>query len=227
MEALPSGEDARDTQSAEAPAAVLVVGWPRPACALRDVATGGRYVGLDPGARATLINREVRAIHRVIVEPRFRGIGLAVRLVCFALAHAETAYMEAIAAMGRVNPFFERAGMTRYDGPPRAEDARLLDALREIGWSPVDLAPSASARARLDALPAATRAWLERELRTWRCHRFFLPRNRRDELALDDCLAAARQRLLARAAYYLHRRPLECVDREDARDAKGCEQVSG
>lgn len=97
-------------------AGIAVVCMPVLACRLRDAATGHRYQRPDAAAAAAALNREMRCVARVIVHPTFRGMGLAVRLVRWALEHAETRYTEALAAMGRANPFFERAGMRAYRG---------------------------------------------------------------------------------------------------------------
>ena len=123
---------------------VLVRSLPALACRLRDVATADRYAHLTQHERGVALNREVRCISRVIIDPRFRGLGLAVRLVQHAVAHPEddhVLFTEALAAMGRVSPFFDRAGMRRFDLPVacRTAHARLLDALASLGLSPHDL----------------------------------------------------------------------------------------
>lgn len=97
------------------PVAVLVESMPTINCQLRDRATGGRYAGMDRSAAIRLLNAEVRCISRVVVDPRWRGLGLAVRLVKHALGTAATRHTEAMAAMGRVHPLFELAGMTRHE----------------------------------------------------------------------------------------------------------------
>jgi N-acetylglutamate synthase-like GNAT family acetyltransferase len=58
----------------------------------------------------------------VIVHPVFRATGLATRLVRRMIAECPTPYIEALATMGWVHPFFDRAGMTRIepDDPDRA-----------------------------------------------------------------------------------------------------------
>ena len=127
------GDPGPGTPSPPAPAvpevaAVLTVSLPHLACRLRSYATRNRYgTHLHPTQRAWLLNREVRCISRVVVDPRFRGLGLAVRLIRHALNHAHVPFVEALAAMGRVNPFFERAGMTRHDPTP-ALSGRCADA---------------------------------------------------------------------------------------------------
>jgi hypothetical protein len=50
----------------------------------------------------------------VIIEPRFRSLGQAVRLVKETMPLMNVPFIEALAVMGRVNPFFEKAGMTRF-----------------------------------------------------------------------------------------------------------------
>src|SRR5205085_372514 len=98
---------------------VLVRSLPQLCCQLRDLATGGRYRTLRRRDAAVVLNREVRTISRVVIDPRVRGLGLAVRLVRHALTHTSPAihFTEALAAMGRVSPFFQHAGMTRYQRP--------------------------------------------------------------------------------------------------------------
>ena len=71
----------------------------------------GRYAGPDRRAALGRLNAEVEWISRVIVHPTYRGCGLAVRLVRHALATAPVPVVEALAAMGKIHPFFARAGM--------------------------------------------------------------------------------------------------------------------
>ncbi|MFN3166027.1 MAG: hypothetical protein ACE37H_03070 [Phycisphaeraceae bacterium] len=184
------------------PIAVLVESLPSLSCRLRDAALGGRYRHLRPGQRSAMLNSELRCVSRVIVDPRFRGLGLAVRLVRHALATATTRYTEALAVMGRVSPFFERAGMTAYERPPLPVDERALAALRYAGFEPRALALPAALAGQIEALPNPTRAVLIRELSRW--YRAAGGRGIRTEPALSDTLRAAQQRLLARPIYYLH-----------------------
>ena len=175
-------------------AAVLVESMPALRCAMREWATRQRYGGwLSHGERARLLADELRCISRVIIDPRWRGLGLAVRLVRRALDTAETPLTEALAAMGRVNPFFERAGMTAYPPPMHEHDARLFAAMSRAGLEVIDLASSGRIAARLEALPTAQRQWFQRELMRWR--RRCGGRGGGDE---SDALAEARRRLVCR-----------------------------
>jgi ABC-type lipoprotein export system ATPase subunit len=130
--------------------------------AWRERAWPGRFAGRSA---ATRINRDLRCVSRVIVDPRFRGLGLASGLVRRYLCAPDTVCTEAVAAMGRVCPFFRSAGMTAYPLTPPARSARLLDALAHAGVEPWRLAQPAAALAR--ARRATSGAFVERELRAW------------------------------------------------------------
>ena len=60
---------------------VIVYTMPSPGLELRNTATGNFFRGMDTATRLALINKNIRCIGRVILEPRFRGLGLASRLV--------------------------------------------------------------------------------------------------------------------------------------------------
>lgn len=144
-------------------AGILTVSMPTIDGAWRRLAWPGRYDPSLLGKREALrrVNAELRTISRVIVEPRFRALGIARALVHVYLGNPLTPATEAVAAMGAVSPFFIRAGMTEYRLPPSRADARLLDALRHVGSSPGALAGEQGARR------AAASPFLGRELAAW------------------------------------------------------------
>ncbi|MEM7755801.1 MAG: GNAT family N-acetyltransferase [Planctomycetota bacterium] len=114
-------------------AGVLVLSYPVLNAAWRESAWPGRYRTGLKRADARRVNRELRCISRVVVEPRYRGLGVARKLVEAAMASSETPALEAVAAMGPISPFFERAGMVAVPIERRAADWRLLDALDAAG----------------------------------------------------------------------------------------------
>lgn len=93
-------------------AAVLVVSPPLMSCRGRNIATARRYVDRDRRAGLRRLNDEVETISRVVVHPTFRGMGLAGRLIRHVLRHSPMRFVEALAAMGKIHPLFDRAGMT-------------------------------------------------------------------------------------------------------------------
>lgn len=139
---------------------VLVVSNPVLAAAWRDQAWPGRFTSGPLRDRAGRINAELRTISRVIVAPPWRGQGVARRLVRAYLADPITTATEAVASMGVCCPFFRAAGMTEFEVPMRACDARFLRALESAGVSPLDLARGAWVR-------SASRGMVERALRAW------------------------------------------------------------
>ena len=82
----------------------------------RNMVFGDRYV-YTPGDlhKARLINEEISRISRVVIHPKFRGIGLGAYLVRETLPTVKVKVVEVLAAMAKYNPFFEKAGMMRVD----------------------------------------------------------------------------------------------------------------
>lgn len=115
-------------------------------------------------ARACWLNANVRTISRVIVDPRYRGMSIARRLVSAYLRAPLTPRTEAVAAMGACSPFFAAAGMCEVRGERSARDRRLLDCLQASGVAAWRLAEAASARRLL-----RRSAPLRRAIRAWAC----------------------------------------------------------
>jgi len=121
----------RDTSEGEV-LGVVVYGHSPLELSRRNEATQGRFV-----RNAALLNREMRILRRLIVHPDVRGCGLGRWLVAETLPRVGTRYVECLAAMGLVNPVFERAGMRRVGlCPGTARRERLIRRLREFGSDP-------------------------------------------------------------------------------------------
>ena len=187
------------------PVAVLVESLPSLSCRLRDAALFERYALLPARQRARLLNAEVRCISRVIVDPRYRGLGLAVRLVRHALATATTPYTEALAAMGVASPFFEKAGMAAYQRPPHPHDERLAAALSACGTPGHALLRVSTWDRVLQSIDAERRGWLTRELARW--YRSAIGRSAGSSRDPADHFRAAQHKLRSRPVYYLYANP--------------------
>jgi hypothetical protein len=113
-------------------------------------------------ACAKRINALVRTISRVVIDPRYRALGLARTLVRRYLDDPLTPCTEAIAAMGRCCPFFVRAGMREVECPISRRDralARVLAGLSLEAWELVELSRARSCLAASPALCAAVASW--------------------------------------------------------------------
>lgn len=182
---------------------VLVESMPSLNCRMRDWAVHERYQAVCGRRQNTvLLNREVRCISRVVVHPQWRGLGLAVRLVQAALEDSQTIFTEALAAMGKVHPFFERAGMTAFTRPTHGFDARLRAALASAGFEDTDLARLDAVESGIGRMREAKRRWLLSELDRW--YRQVCGRSGVCSHDSAQQLRAARARLLCEPVYYLH-----------------------
>lgn len=143
----------------------LMVSMPTLNGVWRRASWGDRYSSGDRRACARRLNAEVRRISRVVVDARWRGVGIAKGLVRAYLDAPLTARTEAVAAMGAACPFFERAGMRARRIPAGHRDARLLDVFAHLGleeWETCD-----GARVLRAARERGMEGWLELELRRW------------------------------------------------------------
>ncbi|HDI07758.1 MAG TPA: ATP-binding cassette domain-containing protein [Candidatus Bathyarchaeota archaeon] len=130
---------------------VIVYSYPPLACFGRK--TAFQLYGIPFNNSLEWINANLSTISRVILHPKYRGIGLGVKLVKETLTKAGTPYVETVAVMARYNPFFEKAGM-RHIATQKA-DASCLSAaetLRTLGVETLFTASEKYTRKRLRAL---------------------------------------------------------------------------
>jgi len=131
---------------------VIVYTMPSPALELRNIATDNLFAGFDTSTRLALINKNIRCISRVIIEPRFRSLGLASRLVRETMPEMNVPIVEAQAVMGLVNPFFEKAGMKSYKANMPARCVQLAEAFSMVGIEKDMLISPQKVQQRLDRL---------------------------------------------------------------------------
>lgn len=142
-------------------AGVIVYTMPNPRVEMRTIATGGIFAGLDRQTELSLLNRSIRCIARVIVEPRLRGIGLASRLVRETMPALGVPIIEALGVMPLVNPFLERAGMKAFEPRVPVEHVELIEAFSAVGIEDGDLVDPGRVQGRLDELPHAAAQFIE------------------------------------------------------------------
>lgn len=94
-----------------APVGICVFAAPAASLALRS-----KYFGLcDPRSPVALsaLNEQLWLLQRVVLHPTYRGAGIASQFVRRACAECPVDWIETLTAMGRANPFFERAGFVK------------------------------------------------------------------------------------------------------------------
>jgi len=107
---------------------VIVYAYPPPTC------FGRRLVLPKMGMKE--LNEKVSTISRVVVHPKYRAIGLGVKLVKETLSLAGTPYVEMPAVMAKYNPFAEKAGMRKIaEQPPPKEALAIAETLRRLSFN--------------------------------------------------------------------------------------------
>ena len=105
------------------------------------VRTQGRKEAVGYWPDVDELNRDWALICRVIVHPKYRGIGLGSRLISETLRLQDKPHVELVAVMALYSPFAERAGMklirkTESD----AYVLKAIDSLHRIGFDPSRMA---------------------------------------------------------------------------------------
>ena len=180
-------------------AGVIVYIMPSPGLELRNVATGDWFAGLDRASQLVLINKNIRCIGRVIVEPRFRGLGVAVRLVRETMRQMDVPIIEASAVMGLVNPFFEKAGMTAYSGKMPVRCAQLIEAFSLVGIEEEEFVDPQKVQRKLEELGQMEAEFISLQIECFlQCYG-----ERRDMAAGPERTEFVLSKLTERPVYYI------------------------
>ncbi|MCK4318610.1 hypothetical protein KAW53_07605, partial [Candidatus Bathyarchaeota archaeon] len=106
------------------------------------------------------LNKEWTLISRVIVHPKYRTIGLGVKIVKDTLGLTGRRHVELTAVMAQYNPFAERAGMTLIKiKEPHHTVTEAVERLRRLGFNPALMGSLRRNEATLDALPGREKVY--------------------------------------------------------------------
>jgi GNAT superfamily N-acetyltransferase len=166
---------------------------------LRNIATDNFFIGFNQRTQLALLNKYVRRISRIIIEPRFRGLGLAKHLVRETMPMMNFPIIEAVAVMGTVNPFFEKAGMKAYIAPEKVANIRLKEALSAVGIEEELWIDPPAVQKTIERLPRKSADFIETELKlflqSYADRRYSRPSLKRTTFILN--------KLSNRAVYYI------------------------
>jgi len=189
---------------------VIVYSTPCLGQELRNIATGNFFIGFDRNTQLALLNKNVRRISRVIIEPRFRCLGLATRLVRETMPLMNFPIIEASAVMGNINPFFEKAGMKAYHAPEKKQNIRLKEALSAIGIEENMYIDPAAVQRKIETLDGGQVEFFEHEIRrflqSYSDRRYSRPSLKRTAFVLN--------KLTARPVYYIWFNPFYFFNEE-------------
>jgi GNAT superfamily N-acetyltransferase len=144
---------------------VIVYTMPSMGAELRNIATCNVFAGFDNVTRLSLINKNIRCISRVIIEPRFRGLGLASRLVRETMPEMNVPIIEAMAVMGLVNPFFEKAGMKAFTANMPTRCVQLVEAFSMVGVEKEELIDAEVVQRKVEQLGRREGEFIESEIK--------------------------------------------------------------
>ena len=140
------------------PLGILVFAHAPMELSLRNRSTSGRFT-----RNVRRLNRELRILRRLVMHPDVRGCGLGHHFVHETLPQVGVRFVECLAAMGEVNPVFERAGMHRVGRCPLPKGRlKLLDRMKQ--WN---LDPFASDFPKRIARCPRVRALVEDTVQDW------------------------------------------------------------
>lgn len=83
---------------------------------------------------AKLINKELKIVSRIVIHPKYRGIGLATDLLKETMPLTNQKYIELLAVMGRFNPFAEKSGMIKVEYEESNKYKKIQNYLIQHGF---------------------------------------------------------------------------------------------
>jgi hypothetical protein len=113
-------------------------------------------------------------------------------------------YIEALAVMGKVNPFFEKAGMMKFEGSEPLRCAKLRQALSAVGIEQSDLVDIERTHSKLQNLAETQKTFIEKQIKDFLAAYGTRARNLSDNISRTEFLIS---KLSDRPVYYLWRNP--------------------
>jgi hypothetical protein len=148
------------------------------------------------------INANVRTIGRVVIEPRYRSLGLAHWLIEETMPLLDMPYIEALAVMGKVNPFFQKAGMMKFEAAEPMRCVKMREALSIVGIEDKDLIDIERTHGKLQLLKPKGKAFIEKEIAAFLAAYGRRSRNLPDSAVRTESILS---KLSDRPVYYLWR----------------------
>lgn len=182
---------------------IIAYGPPSANLAVRNKATGGFFSGFPRAAGLEILNKHLRCIRRVIIEPRYRGLGLAARLVRDTLERVGTPIVEVVSILGRIHPFFQRAGMRSFEPDLDAKTERMIAALEAVGIDRDRLYDGESVHRTIESLSKPEQAFVISEMSTF-IEKFGSKRSLEHSIGRTGFILS---KLSTRPLYYLWSRP--------------------
>lgn len=135
------------------PLAVIVYRMPIPDVRPRTHATKGYFhVPTSLSDRLKLVNKNIQYLARLIVDPRFRKIGLATWLLADSLTFQTAPIIETLTPIDYTNRIFLKAGFKLFHMNAPTWYKRFTDALDSIGFADQPQISPWAVQLRIDSL---------------------------------------------------------------------------
>jgi len=121
---------------------VTVITYPHLALKGRNIYTNKKYSKMTK-AICTEINKKFECIARIILHPKYRGLGLAYHFLKKYFELSNSKYIETVAVMANYTPFFERAGMIKVE---TEQDKKRTEMIADLKQYEFNIALISSAR---------------------------------------------------------------------------------
>jgi len=114
---------------------VMILTYPHLALKGRNVHTNKKFAKMTTET-CKMINEQFSCISRIVIHPKYRGLGLSYHMIKFYLDNfADTKYVETLAVMSKYSPFFKKAGMTLVEVEADKRRAKKVQQIEEYGFN--------------------------------------------------------------------------------------------
>lgn len=153
------------------PMAVIVYRQPLPDLHARNIATKGYFQQAPTrSGRLRIINKKILYIARLIVDPRFRKLGLATWLLSDTLQRQTVPIVETLTPIDFTNKIFQRAGFKLYHTPAPPWYQRFEDVLTGLGVNKLNLHHAFLIQNRIAGLSSDQYDFVDEEIRLFLNH---------------------------------------------------------
>lgn len=147
------------------PIAVIVYRQPIPDIRARTNATKGYFkYRRTQKEMLKLVNKKIQYLARLIVDPRFRKLGLATWLLTDTLERQTVPIVETLTPIDFTNKIFQKAGFKLYHTQAPTWYRKFTDALQAIGFEDWNHLLPLTLQNRIDHLEGDQAKWFESQI---------------------------------------------------------------
>lgn len=147
------------------PIAVIVYRMPLIDLRARTNATNGFFK--RPTTRSKqlkLVNKHIRYLARIIVDPRFRKLGIATKLILDTLHLQDCPIIETVTPIDFTNNLFLKTGFQLHFQPQHPRYTKFENALLSTGLTDHDLSSPETVQKRIDKLGTQQSKYIESQI---------------------------------------------------------------